>query len=232
MKLSLANTPKSADLTGMSNRNIAKIATAVLEDIMKLVSADEQGKVIDKNKIRREVKRNRNQIKEEQLSGLKSIDSIYFDGRKDQTMTQQEGRRVVVAEEYIALIEEPESKYLEHVSLVPPVTATDVVKGLMCFIKDNNIDTTKLTVIGCHGTNVNTGWKGGVIRLLETQLNKPLQWSICLLHANELPLRHLLQNLDGDTKGPNSLSGPIGSLLADCEKAPIVDFLPIESELI
>lgn len=33
----------------------------------------------------------------------------------------------------------------------------------MSFIKENIIDTTKLTVIGSDGTNVNRGWKGGVI---------------------------------------------------------------------
>ena len=57
--------------------------------------------------------------------------------------------------------------------------------------------------IGCDGTNVNSGVKGGVIRLLELELGRPLQWLICLLHANELPLRHLLQKLDGVTHGPN-----------------------------
>ena len=32
---------------------------------------------------------------------------------------------------------------------------------------------------------------------------------ICLLHLNELPLRHVFQNLDGVTSGPDSFSGPI-----------------------
>lgn len=62
----------------------------------------------------------------------------------------------------------------------------------------------ELQVIGCDGTNVNTGWKGGVTKHIELIINKPLQWSICPLHASELPLRHLLQHLDGHTKGPYS----------------------------
>lgn len=62
---------------------------------------------------------------------------------------------------------------------------------------------------------------------METAAKRPIQWSICLLHLNELPLRHLLQNLDGHTKGPYSYSGPIGSLLKNCEKMPVVKFKAI-----
>lgn len=58
-----------------------------------------------------------------------------------------------------------------------------------------------------------------------------MQWSVCLLHANELPLRHLLQKLDGHTKGPYLYSGPIGSLLPNCENMPVIKFKPIEAVL-
>ncbi|GBM71590.1 hypothetical protein AVEN_212941-1 [Araneus ventricosus] len=88
-----------------------------------------------------------------------------------------------------------------------------------------------LSVIGCDGTNVNTGWKGGVIRLLETYVGRQLQWNICMLHANELPLRHLIREMDGCTKGPYSYSGAIGLLLKDCEKTPVVKFDQIDCTL-
>lgn len=58
-----------------------------------------------------------------------------------------------------------------------------------------------------------------------------MQWAVCYLHANELPLRHLLQKLDGHTKGPYQYSGEIGSLLGNCEKRPIVSFSKIETDL-
>lgn len=64
-----------------------------------------------------------------------------------------------------------------------------------------------LICIGCDGTNVNTGIKGGVIRLIELELKRPLQWFICQLHGNELTLRHLFQYLDGGTTGPHNFSG-------------------------
>ena len=62
-------------------------------------------------------------------------------------------------------------------------------------------------------TNVNTGWEGGVIKHVEIKLGKKLVWLICQLHTNELPLRHLITNLDGEMKSNNKWSGVIGSML-------------------
>lgn len=53
-----------------------------------------------------------------------------------------------------------------------------------------------------------------------------------MLHANELPLRHLLLFLDGQTAGPRGFSGEIGKLLETCDKLPVVQFQPIEGELL
>ena len=58
-----------------------------------------------------------------------------------------------------------------------------------------------------------TGCNNGAIRCMEEILSRPLQWAICLLHLNELPLRHIFLRLDGTTKSPDSFSGPIGSQL-------------------
>ena len=60
--------------------------------------------------------------------------------------------------------------------------------------------------IGCNGTNV-TG--------------RPLQRFVCLLHANELQLKHLIIELDGVTRCPKLFYGSIGSLLPTCEKLPV-----------
>ena len=77
----------------------------------------------------------------------------------------------------------------------------------MEFLHYNNFDLNDVVAIGCDGTAVNTGCKSGVIRLLEEKLEKPLHWFVCLLHSNELPLRHI----DGKTSGPATFTGPIGS---------------------
>jgi hypothetical protein len=63
------------------------------------------------------------------------------------------------------------------------------------------LETFKLVSIGCGGTAVNTDTRGGVIRLLEEYLEGPLQWIICHLHANELPLCRLFQYFVGHNRG-------------------------------
>lgn len=228
-RLSLNRTAKAADLTGVSSRTAAKIVNAVLED-MNLISKDDASLVVDKNKIRREVNKNRLQLQDVKRTENVSIKGLYFDGRKDETMCIKNNRRIIKQEEHIALIKAPGDLYFGHITLSQS-RATDIAKSILNYVETNEVDLSQLMVIGCDGTNVNTGWKGGVIRLLETHLNRPLQWSICLLHANELPLRHLLQKLDGHTKGPYTHSGPIGRLLADCHKLAPVEFKPIKTEL-
>lgn len=45
---------------------------------------------------------------------------------------------------------------------------------------------------------------------------------------NELPLRHLLKKLDGDTTGPSTFSGPIGRKLEGCENRKVVAYQAIQ----
>ena len=97
----------------------------------------------------------------------------------------------------------------------------------MNFFEKRQINTGSLMAIGCDGTNVNTGAVGGVIRLLEEELGHALQWFVCLLHCNELPLRHLIQKLDGVTHGPKGYSGVIGKAIQTCEELPVVKYNPI-----
>ena len=82
-----------------------------------------------------------------------------------------------------------------------------------------------------YRANVNTGRLGGTVRLIKEKLEKPVQWLICQLHANELLLRHLLTHLDGSITRPRAFSGVIGKELTTCEKLPIVSFSPIEGDL-
>ena len=89
----------------------------------------------------------------------------------------------------------------------------------------------KLVAVCCDRANVNTGRLGGTVRLIKEKLQQPVQWLFCQLHANELPLRHLLTHLDGSTSGPHAFSGVIGKELTTCEKLPIGFFSPIEGDL-
>ncbi|GBM01812.1 hypothetical protein AVEN_205473-1 [Araneus ventricosus] len=66
---------------------------------------------------------------------------------------------------------------------------------------------------------------------MELILNRPLQWCVCQLQANELPLRHLFAHVDRTTTEPRSLTGEIRKSLAGCEKLSVVSSMPIEYTL-
>ncbi|GBN60252.1 hypothetical protein AVEN_78380-1 [Araneus ventricosus] len=89
----------------------------------------------------------------------------------------------------------------------------------------------KLEVVGRGGTVTNTGWKNGVINRIGNHVGRPLQWSICLLHFNELPFRHILQHIEDQTSMLKCFSGPIGQQLTCYEKFPVVDYEPIDCSI-
>lgn len=124
------------------------------------------------------------------------------------------------------MVQHPGDRYLGHIT-VDNGTAETIKRTIVKFMDDNFIETDRLLAVGCDGTAVNTGIHRGVIRLLELENKSALHWFVCLLHANELPLRHLIEKLDGATSGPRGYSGPIGKLLNGCSDSPIVNFKPI-----
>ena len=107
----------------------------------------------------------------------------------------------------------------------------EIKRSIVDYFSVNNISFDKFVAVACDGTNVNTGRNKGVIILMEEHLGKPLQWLVCQLHGNELPLRHLLEHLDGSTTGPRAFSGPIGKALSICQHMNVVAFAKIEAVL-
>ena len=70
-------------------------------------------------------------------------------------------------------------------------SAENISGEIMGCIHEKHADVATVAASGCDFTSVNAGSSGGVIRMIEKSLGKSLQWIICLLHINELPLRHL-----------------------------------------
>lgn len=136
-----------------------------------------------------------------QLLKIKAWDEItglFFDGRKDKTLAViKKGSKFYktsIIEEHISMVVEFGSHFLTHVT-PRSGTAANIATAMMDYFEEKAIPLDRLKAIGCDGTNVNTGNSGGVIRKIESKLNRPLQWLICLLHCNELLLRHLLIKL-------------------------------------
>lgn len=161
---------------------------------------------------------------------------MFFDGRKDKTIVhEKKGTKFykkVISEEHISIIEEPNSKFLGHIT-PKSGTGKDIADRILEFLEDREHKKQLLnfTAIGCDGTVLNTGHNNGVISLLEEEIGRPLQWLICLFHGNELPLQHLFCKLDGKTKGPLMFKGEIGQQLENSTNLPVVTFLPIENNL-
>ena len=148
--------------------------------------------------------------KEQEL--FEFVDSIFVDGRKDATMRMVEVNgnyhRQTVIEEHYVIVGEPNAFYLSHV-MPEDGTGYKIATSIYSAIKDTALEQ-KLKIVGSDGTAVMTGKCKGFIASLATSLGRPLQWHMCLLHLNELPLRHVFQNLDAVTSGPDSFSRPIG----------------------
>lgn len=214
---------KAADRYSISDRAAAAIATATLIDFG-LISANDNQLIIDRNKIRR----SREKIRTRQMQNLSfdGIQALYFDGRKDLTKVYQNNAIKTVKEEHISFIQEPNSFYIGH-KTPESGTADSICHTIESILHEKGIPVTAIKAIGCDGTNVNTGEVGGVIRKLEVKWNRPLQWIICMLHMNELPLRAIITTIDGTTTGPRAFSGPIGSRLNYCELSEPVEFDPI-----
>lgn len=232
-KIAFSNVAMACDRIGISDRAAAIIVSSTLQDLG-IVSSTDSSMVVDRNKIRRARKVTRSKIQNIELSENRELLGLYFDGRKDKTISQikigEKFARKTVMEDHIVVLSEPDSKYIGHLTATSS-TSLAIKKYMFEFLAENDFDVSNLNVIGCDGTVVNTGCNGGIIRLIELELKKPLQWFICLLHCNELPLRHLFLKLDGRTVGPNAFSGPLGKQLQNCETLPVVSFEKITSEL-
>ena len=223
------NLARACERYNLSDRAGAAVATCALQDIG-MIDQENNTFVIDRSKLRRERERCRKEIQEKEMENFKLINGLYFDGRKDATLMMAKaptGKSFITTEleEHYVLVGEPGGYYLTHLS--PPNGKGRVLdKEIFDSISDTEL-CRNLMILGSDGTASMTGRFNGCIRAMEELVQRPLQWAICLLHTNELPLRHVFSKLDGTTKSPNSFSGLIGSKLHvddSVSEWPVVQF--------
>ena len=214
-----------AERYGVSNRAAAAISTAALFDFG-VVSEDDRSSVVDHHKVWRA----RKQLRKDMRTAGEHIDdeitALFFDGRKDSTLAKEQkgskwysSRKV---EDHYVLVGEPGTAYLRHITLETG-TGTAIADGLHAALDEMAL-LDKILAVGADSTAVNTGPRGGSIHLLECRLDRPVQWIVCCLHLNELPLRHLCKKLIGPTEGPTQWKGPIGKALITCETLSKADY--------
>nr|XP_047134946.1 uncharacterized protein LOC124812399 [Hydra vulgaris]XP_047134947.1 uncharacterized protein LOC124812399 [Hydra vulgaris] len=193
------------------NVGVAAIITGIIKDFIAAgyLSPDMSYLSVDPNKMRRA---KNNVIKENIIIGAnkcsnENIIGIAYDGRKDWTKTlipDKYGKlhSRVKKEEHISVTWEPTGRYLAHITsepaLHPEKPAKKIVEALYEVLEKNNA-TESCIGIGGDSTNINTGWSGGNHAHLEKMLGHKCYWAICMKHANELELRHLIISFDGLT---------------------------------
>lgn len=212
----LRHLAKVCDRYNISDRCGAAIANAALLDYG-VIKENDMNLAIDKSKLRRQRSKHREIAKEEDKQNVLLIDGIGIDGRKDATLTTMKSDitehyySTTILEEHYVITGEPGDFYVSHTT---PDSGKGVDIAMSIFKELENTDLVdRLHLIKSDGTNTMTGYENGAIRNIELLLGKPLQWSICMLHLNELPLRHMFIDIDGTTTGPDSFSGPIGKEL-------------------
>ena len=120
----------------------------------------------------------------------------------------------------------PDGKFMGHISATDgKAIHVTISKISIQFLQEKNI-IDPIEALACDGTNTNVGAEGGINHLIEVHVSigRALQWNVCLLHANELPLRHLIIELDGPTTGANTFAGPTGKLLPDVLNYPVIRY--------
>lgn len=184
---------------------------------------------VDKSKLRRAQHKNFARLNKEEIHA-EFGGGLYYDSRKDLTLTIR--KRTIDGKfkfykkldriEHFSLVSQPEGAFLGFVE-TEEGSAVCVSKTIISFSKEKKIFPL-LQVLGSDGTNLNVGADGGINQYIEAELERPLHWFICLLHANELPLKALIIKLDGKTSGASNFSGPIGKSLNGVCDLPIVAF--------
>lgn len=153
---------------------------------------------------------------------MSDIVGIYFDGRKDLTraMVLDSSDHLhprIIKETHVSVTVEPLGMYLGHITpddAVHPVKPARKEAEAIYELLGQHGATESCLVLGGDSTASNTGWRGGVMAHLEKLLGHKCHWAVCQLHTNELPLRHLIQSLDGPTSSKDGFTGPVGKLLS------------------
>ena len=226
----LRNAAKECVRWNISPRGGAAIITAALVDFG-IVSKDDTTNVVDKNKLRREIEAYENELKEEQMLELQIAKpgGFWFDGKKDDSLVvvsddQGKKKNVVKKEEHVSVISQPGGLYVTHLTPAGG-KGVEIAKDLTSFLEQYEL-VVSWDVIGADSTTVNTGNKGGVLATVEKITGKRKMWQICQLHLNELPLRHVFTEIDGETDSKNTFKGKIGKILPHVEEFDLLNQFP------
>ena len=245
-KTPLTATAYAATRYNASDACAAAIATATLID-NGVISKSDISKTVTPAKIyRAKAKVGSNELeKRDNFCKSGAINCLFFDGKINYCIVEQEKNgmksRGKGTKDHYALVTHPPGKgrfigHFEH--KVDTVRRTAGVKpgrqlaeNFLSKLTDHGVNLDNILALGFDSTNYNTGHEGGVMSWIEYILGRRLVWIVCLLHLNELPLRHLIKSYVGESKSATVLPGPIGKLIAQAHELQLDEnFTPIGGE--
>jgi hypothetical protein len=221
----------------------AALANALLRDLGIIHKTDTVG-VIDAAKVQREKRRVCAKTLDEVEPAFQQLTAIGVDSKRDSKVpiieeVTKDGItstfRYTATVDHLTITAESGPKAGQYLTHRAVDEGEGKGKGLAdliykVLVSYKSLDTLQAVIV--DNTAVNTGHTNGLVAILERRLDRKLHMVGCLLHMNELPLRHLLQKLDGKTASGNKFTGPIGKQLdGDFYKEDLVNFTPIESPL-
>lgn len=209
------------DRRNLSEEGSAQLTNAVLE-MVGWITSNHSALVVTGDYIHRKMTNTRRRTwdhsVEERRSIVEHMECFSFDGKKIFNATMISNpygdtatKRSYVHVENVVIMQHPELKPLGFISSLSG-------KALCVFNELNKfLNPTKskeafksLFAIAADGTNTNTGATSGIIKLFEDEVNRNLHRIICLLHFNELDIKHVIFAIDGATSSEKTLKGEIG----------------------
>ena len=223
----ISHTSSASVRFGTSDGATAAIANGFLHDLIEAGHLDPSMSYLamDRSKVQRGKTTVIETAREKGYQEVKNSNTkgVFFDGRKDKTKVLQYNHITkryhlkITKENHITVTSEPDGKYRYHFTPGPSDNKNKPAKmiaiGLHSWLVECGLDKL-LELLGGDSTNEMSGWSGGSIAWLEKLLGRKLFWVICALHTNELPLRHLITDLDGKSSSKDGFSGPIGKMLS------------------
>ena len=239
----LSNLAKAAIRYKVSDAAAAAIATAVLIDYG-IVTESKKSQIVTEYKIFCEKVRVANSIDTKYRQEVSQIKVIGVDSKKDKNSLvyvmkyKSNGDpffyRTTKDEHHLTFTCENDpfsGNYLTHTIIENGKGSTMASATLNVLSEYDSIKSLEAIVL--DNTSSNTGVDNGLVVKLEKLLNRSIHLVGCLLHQGELPLRHVISEIDGKTNDPKKYKGPIGEQASDTfmHEKPLDQFVPIDSEI-
>ncbi|XP_047143056.1 uncharacterized protein LOC124817256 [Hydra vulgaris] len=226
----------------VSSEAAAALGNGLLKDLGVITKTDKTD-VLDKSKIDRAKKRVCLQSVAEHNTIVQNLSCIGCDSKDDKgslvyrsMLSDSISKKNKLIEKVYHLsftVESGEIKgrYLTHKDILN-ATGENLAQSTFEVLKQyNSVDS--LLGIVFDNTNVNTGYTTGLCASLERKLGRTIHKTGCALHSNELPLRHIIEQLDSGTNTPQTFFGEIGKGGAqDLHHKPIAKFEPVLTSLV